>query len=127
MAREILIRPLGRFRVSVPKLRWSAYYRGFYNPKTQTIWMGRKLRSFNNPDTLLHEFAHHLNVMRGGVPYYHHRFPFVVCLIEVASVQYGNAARYNWDAEYSTVERLARPLLNQRFNLDLTCFDKDTP
>lgn len=76
--------------------------------------MGRKIRA-GNQQALLHEFAHHLTVIRGGVHYYYHREPFVSCLIEITTFWYGDPEKYNWEEEYFSVMNAAYEILSRKY------------
>ena len=57
-------------------------------------------------ESLLHEFAHHLNAVLYGKR--GHGPSFRIALVQVATVAYGRADAYPWTREYANVAKWAR-------------------
>lgn len=105
------------FQVSTPNLVWTCSRRGRYVISTGTIRVGRN--SWRGIHSVIHEFAHHLDVQRNGgaqqVLYKYrtirkrmdfHGHTFVKALEDCVDAVFGDQTMYAWDAEYIRVKRL---------------------
>lgn len=89
------------FKVPVPRVqvrirRGSAY---------RTGPMILSMAPDSSRDSLIHEFAHHLNHIlsqQSG-----HGLTFRIALVQAATVAYGRAKSYNWGREYTAVKTWA--------------------
>jgi hypothetical protein len=112
-ATEMLEILTAEFKVPAVALRWRRMRGGRYHSLHRAIAMG----PLGNEDTVLHEFAHHLDRMtnrrRYSRPYANnpairgkqgrHDVPFRAALVRVATAWYGDPARYGWTYEYAAV------------------------
>lgn len=90
------------FRVPVPSVRVRQRRAGHYRAAHMRITVPPN----SSRDSLVHEFAHHLNhVLYKGQG---HGPSFRVALVQAATVAYGRAEIYNWSREYVTIQSWAR-------------------
>ena len=90
------------FKVPVPLVQVRIRRGGWYSPTKMRISVPPNAYR----DSLVHEFAHHLDhVLYSG---HGHGPTFRISLVQAATVAYGRAETYNWDREYATVLSWAR-------------------
>lgn len=119
-AQEMLWALSAHFKVSTPKLIFGRTRRGWFRVNRYT---GEKSVSVHSSpvggwsiaNTLIHEFAHHLDYSRRGKTF--HDKPFWEALTEVAAAWYGNPAEYCWHLEYATI-RAAGPAPHADLKID---------
>ena len=99
------------FHVRPAKLNFITGKRSWYRTKRKTIDIGTGWKNhFSHEESLLHEFAHHLESCRNNNAQaekatFHGAF-FVRCLVEVTDHYYGDRTLYSWDKEYKQVQRI---------------------
>ena len=118
-AKELLALLASQFGVCGPNFRFNRTNRGLYYPGTKTVTIARPYQNWGKrtcEHSLLHEFAHHLadeRAIKANLRPDGHGNRFKNALWETVTAYYGDARKYPWGTEYTTVRAYGERRLSE--------------